>query len=168
MKYTVILNNEMYEVEIQRDGSVVLNGETYQVDFLELGDSLYSIIQGTRSEELAINENQGQYEILVGGRMFEAQVLDARAMLMLSRKGGLTLGSGEVTAPMPGLIVDVPVQVGDTVSAGETVIVLESMKMQNELKSPIDGVVTSVNCAPSQSVDKNALLVIITAEGAEE
>lgn len=161
MKYTTILNGETYEIEIQNDGSVIVNGNRREIDFLDLGNSVYSIIRDLRSQELAIDAHQNDYEILIDGRLYEAQVLDARAMLMASRKGGLGGGSGEVNAPMPGLIVEVIVKEGDTISQGDTVVILESMKMQNELKSPIDGTVQSINCEAGQTVDKNALLTVI-------
>ena len=77
------------------------------------------------------------------------------------RRGGLSSGSGEINSPMPGLIVAVQVEVGQTVEAGQTIIILESMKMQNELKAPIAGVVETIHCKPTQTVDKRDLLVVI-------
>lgn len=168
MKYTTVINEQTYEIEIQRDGAVLVNGKRYEVDFLELGDSLFSVITDTRSLELAITEEQGNYEVLMEGRLYEAQVLDERALLMLNRKGGLQLGSGEVHAPMPGLIVEVTVEVGAEVTEGETVVVLESMKMQNELKAPRAGVVQTINCAAGDTVNKNDLLVIVVGDDEEE
>jgi biotin carboxyl carrier protein len=87
--------------------------------------------------------------------------------MMAQRRGGLSTGSGEIHSPMPGLIVAIPVEVGQEVAAGQTVVILESMKMQNELKAPIAGVVETVNCHPKQTVEKNALLMVIkpVAEG---
>jgi biotin carboxyl carrier protein len=167
MKYTTILNNEMYEVEILKDGAVLVNGERHEVDFLALDESLYSIIQNNRSQDMAIDEDQGNYQVLVDGRLYEAQVLDQRTMLMMARKGGLMIGSGEVTAPMPGLVVEIPVSVGDSVEAGQTVVVLESMKMQNELKAPISGVIESVQTEAGKSVDKNAVLLVISDDSEE-
>jgi biotin carboxyl carrier protein len=164
MKYTVFIKERQFEVEIQKDGSVLVNGRRHEVDILELGSSLFSIIQDTRSMELAISHNQNNYEILLEGRLYEAQVLDQRAMLMLNRKGGPRFGSGEVNAPMPGLIVDVLVKVGDVVQEGDTLVILESMKMQNELKAPRPGKVQTVQCKPGSTVDKGSLLLIIAAD----
>jgi len=161
MKYTTVINDQLFEVEILRDGTLLVNGHPHQVDFLDLGNSLYSIIKDARSLELAIDEDQGEYQILLSGRLYEAQVLDQRAMLMMNRKGGLKLDSGEVSAPMPGLIIDVPVKVGDSVAEGDTVVILESMKMQNELKAPRPGKIQTVHCKSGDKVDKNALLIII-------
>jgi len=163
MKYVTILNGEQYEVEILKDGNVLVNGEERHVDFLSLGPSLYSVITNDRSLEVVIDEEAGQVNVMLGGRLYETQVLDERALMMAQRKGGLTFDSGEVNAPMPGLIVAVQVEAGQEVSQGQTVVILESMKMQNELKSPIDGVVTSVKVEAGQTVDKNAALVEIEA-----
>ncbi|MEO1166502.1 MAG: biotin/lipoyl-containing protein [Chloroflexota bacterium] len=164
MKYTTIVNNEQFEVEILNDGKVTVNGKTYEVDFLTLEESLYSVIQDTRSYEVAIEEERGTYEIQLEGRLYEATVLDQRALLMAQRKGGLITSSGEVASPMPGLIVDVLVKVGDEVAQGDTVVILESMKMQNELKAPRDGVVQTVSVATGQTVDKGNLLVNIIGD----
>ena len=161
MKYLTIINNQQFEIEISKDGELTVNGESRQVDFLSLGPSLYSLITDNTSLQVVVDGESGQYEVLMKGHLYETQVLDERALLMAQRRGGLSGGSGEVHSPMPGLIVAIPVEAGQTVNAGETVVILESMKMQNELKSPIAGVVESLNCKPKQTVDKNDLLVVI-------
>lgn len=162
LKYTTLVNEQQFEVEIQRDGSVLVNGKRYDVDFLELGSALFSIIRDTESKELAIDGNQGEYELVLDGRLYEARVLDPRSMLMLNRRGGLQLDSGELHAPMPGLIVEVTAQPGDAVEKGQTVIILESMKMQNELKAPSAGTIQSINTEAGVTVDKGQLLLTIS------
>lgn len=161
MKYVTIIKDKQYEIEIDKDGNVLINGEVREVDFLALGPSLYSVITNGQSLQAVIQEEKDSQAVLIGGKMYETRVLDERALLMAMRKGGLGGGSGEVNAPMPGLIVLTPVEVGQEVSQGQTVVVLESMKMQNELKSPIDGVVTAVKCAVGDAVDKNAVLIVV-------
>ena len=161
MKYVTIINNERYEIEIDNDGSVLVNGEMRDVDFLNLGGSLFSLITENKSFEAVIDDDEGRIAVMMRGRLFEAQVLDERAMLLLQRRGGQPSGSGEINAPMPGLIVEVTVESGQTVQQGETLIILESMKMQNELKSPVDGVVGSIHVSADQAVNKNDLLVEI-------
>ncbi len=161
MKYVTIINNTQFEIEITKDGSVLVNGQPRNVDFLALSDSLYSMITDSASLEVVIEEERGKYEIMMGGRLYEGQVLDERAMLMAQRKGGLSSAAGEITSPMPGLIVAVPVAVGAAVTQGQTVIILESMKMQNELKAPKDGIVQTINVKAGQTVDKGAVLIII-------
>jgi biotin carboxyl carrier protein len=161
MRYVTIINDRQFEIEIQSDGSVLVDGVHVEIDFLELGENLHSLIQDTRSVELAIEEHGGKYEVQMQGRLYEPIVLDQRALLMAQRKGGLGAGSGEVHAPMPGLIVDILVKTGDVVEQGQTVIILESMKMQNELKAPRQGKIGSVSVHPKQTVDKGTLLLTI-------
>ena len=164
MKYVTIINNEQYEVEIDKDGGITINGEPREVDFLQLSPSLYSVITDNASLQVVIDDDMGDYSVLMGGRMYEGRVLDERALLMAQRKGGLTGAGGDLNAPMPGLVVKVVAEEGATVEAGQTVVILESMKMQNELKAPIAGVVESIKVVAGESVDKNQLLLTIHNE----
>jgi biotin carboxyl carrier protein len=162
MKYTTIINKKQFEIEVLGEGRLLVNGVLHEVDFLELRNSLFSIIKDNRSLEIVIDEtNPDQYEIMLGGRLYDGQVLDERAMLMINRKGGIKLNSGEVNSPMPGLIVEVRTTVGATVQEGQTVVILESMKMQNELKAPRSGTVLQIAVSKGQTVEKGALLVEI-------
>lgn len=161
MKYVTLVNGERYEIEIDSEGLIRVNGQTHDVDFLNLGGSLYSIITENKSLEAVIDDDEDKIAVMMDGRLFETQVLDERAMLLIQRRGGLSSGSGEVHAPMPGLIVLVTAEIGQTVAQGDTLVILESMKMQNELKSPIDGLVTAIHAEAGQAVDKNSLLVEI-------
>lgn len=161
MKYVTLVNGERYEIEVGSDGGILVNGQTHDVDFLNLGGSLYSIITENKSLEAVIDEDEDKIAVMMDGRLFETQVLDERAMLLLQRRGGLSSSSGEVHAPMPGLIVLVTAEIGQRVAQGDTLVILESMKMQNELKSPVDGLVTAIHAEAGQAVDKNSLLVEI-------
>jgi len=161
MKYVTVIDEQSYEIEIDNDGAILVNGELRDVDFLNLGGSLYSIITGNKSLEAVIDDDEGKIAVMMGGQLFETQVLDERAMLLMQRRGGLKITSGEVNAPMPGLIVIVTVEVGQVVAQGDTVVILESMKMQNELKSPVAGVVRAIHVEASQAVDKGQMLVEI-------
>jgi biotin carboxyl carrier protein len=165
MKYLTTINGTTFDIEIQNDGTLLVNGEKRAVDFLSFGDeALYSIIMDTVSHELLIDERDGEYEILMRGKLYTGTVLDERAQLVASRGSSKMVDSGEISirAPMPGLIVAVPVQEGQEVKAGQTVVILESMKMQNELKSPRDGIVQRISVESGQSVEQNKLLITIT------
>jgi pyruvate carboxylase subunit B len=95
--------------------------------------------------------------------MYTAQVLDERERRLTQRSGSVA-ATGEIMikSPMPGLIVAVPVSEGQAVKKGQTVVVLESMKMENELKAPRDGTVASIKVAPRQSVEQHEPLVVLT------
>ena len=161
MKYVTVINDQQFEIEIDNDGIVLVDGEVRDVDFLNLGGSLYSLITENKSFEAVIDDDEGKIAVMMRGRLFEAQVLDERAVLLMQRRGGQPTGSGEVHAPMPGLIVDITVESGQVVKQGDTLIILESMKMQNELKSPVEGVVRTIHVEAGQAVDKNDLLAEI-------
>ncbi len=164
MKYVTVVNGQQFEIEIDKDGELTVNGEKRQVDFLALGPSLYSLISDGLSLQVVVEDVNDRVDVLMKGHLYETQVLDERALLMAQRRGGLMSSSGELHAPMPGLIVAVSVEVGQDVAQGDTVVILESMKMQNELKSPIEGTVESIRCEAGQTVDKNDLLVVISAQ----
>ncbi len=164
MKYVTTINDTSFEIEILKDGTLTVNGEPREVDFLALGPSLYSVIMDNCSYEVVIEEREGSYELLMQGRLYTGDVLDERALLLAQRRSELGVNSGELSikAPMPGLIVDVPVAEGDAVAKGQTLVILESMKMQNELKAPRDGVVQRISVQAGQSVEQNKLLITLT------
>ncbi len=164
MKYTTTINDKKFEIEITNDGKLLVNGQPREVDFLHLDESLYSLIMQNNSHEVVVEQRDGDYEVLVGGHLFTGRVLDERAQLMASRRGGGFTETGEITirAPMPGLIVAITVKEGDEIKAGQTVVILESMKMQNELKAPRDGTVQRISVEAGQTVEQKKILVTIT------
>ena len=164
MKYVTIINDTRFEIDIEKDGTLRVNGEPRDVDFLALGPSLYSILMNLRSYEVVIEEREGAYEVLMQGRLYSGEVMDERAQLLATRRGGLGAESGEISikAPMPGLIAAIPVTEGQAVTKGQTIVILESMKMQNELKAPREGIVQRISVQPGQTVEQNKLLVTLT------
>jgi biotin carboxyl carrier protein len=163
MKYITILNGRQFEIDIQNDGRILVNGEPRAVDFHALGPSLYSLIMDNQSYEVVIDDQNGDYDVQMRGHRYQGEVLDERAQLLASRRGGLAADSGEISikSPMPGLIVAVPVIEGQAVQQGQTLVILESMKMQNELKAPRAGTVQRISVHPGQSVEQSKLLVTI-------
>lgn len=163
MKYVTTVNNKKFEIEILADGSITVDGKKREVDFRALGPAMYSILAENVSHELTIEQREDEIEVLMRGRLYSNRVLDERALLMAQRSGGLLGDTGEINikSPMPGLIVAVRVEIGQAVKAGDTVVILESMKMQNELKAVRDGTVGSVNVQPGQTVEQNKVLVTI-------
>jgi biotin carboxyl carrier protein len=161
MKYVTILNGQRFDIEINRDGSIAVNGETRFVDFLSISPSLYSMLMDERAYEVVIDDQDGELEVQLRGRRYTGEVLDERAQLLASERAGVQVSSGElqVRSPMPGLIVAIPVSEGQAVQQGQTLLILESMKMQNELKAPRDGVINRVYVQPGQSVEQGKPLL---------
>lgn len=163
MKYIVDVNGERVVVE--------LDGAHAHVDGQRVAASL-SIIAGTPVRLLRIGEQvhrlvarrgamRGHYTLDLDGQRVEVEALDERmrAIRDLTAAAAEASGPAPLRAPMPGLVVRVSVSVGDTVSAGQGLVVVEAMKMENELRASVAGVVTAVLAAPGQAVDKGALLV---------
>jgi biotin carboxyl carrier protein len=164
MKYITIINDRQFEIEIDNDGALRVNGELRTVDFRAMDDALYSILMENQSHEIVIEDRGGgDYELRLRGRLYTGQVLDERAQLMLTQRGPDAMQSGEyaLKAPMPGLIAAITVTEGQEVEAGQTVVILESMKMQNELRTPRGGVVQRIQVQSGQSVEQNKVLVTI-------
>ena len=164
MKYQTFVNGQTFDIEINEDGRILVNGEDRAIDFRELRQGeLYSMLLDHRSFEAVVEERDDTYHVLMGGEMFEVQVTDERSRRLASAfmAFGDTGGEVAIRAPMPGLIARVTVEEGQAVSKGQTVVILESMKMENELKSPRDGVVHHINVKAGDNVEQNKRLVTI-------
>ncbi len=165
MKYFTTINDTEFEIIIDHDNQIRVNGETYEIDFQQLAEGgMVSLLLQRRSFEAAVEEREGNnWEVLIQGELYDVQVQDERSYQLAQARGGGTAVAGEanIKAPMPGLIIAVPVSPGQTVHKGDKVVILESMKMENELRSPRDGLVLRVNAQPGDSVEKDAVLMVI-------
>ncbi len=165
MRYLVTVGSRNYTVEIGPDAQdgVTVDGVPHQVDMENIdGLSLYSFLLDNRSYELVAEREEGHsFRILLEGEMYTVRVEDERARRLAA--AAVRVPSGEVTvkAPMPGLVVDVPIKPGEAVKIGQGLVILEAMKMENELRAPRDGVVKVVRVSPGQVVDKEETLVVI-------
>lgn len=183
--YIASINNQTYRIETDDEKQhITLAGTTHTIDWQHIAQlaadakgnaafgGRYSLIIGGRSYEVfarritRADEKIGQtYEIFLGGQRFEVEVEDERARLLAGlAKTGAASGEAIVQAPMPGLVIAVPVEVGASVSQGQTVIILEAMKMENDLAAPISGVIKELRVSKGQTVDHGEALVVITAE----
>jgi pyruvate carboxylase subunit B len=121
------------------------------------------IIVDGRSVPLVLRpgEGRGEWVVHAAGRRFEVQVVDERTRSINEMTGGAQTARGPkpLRAPMPGLVVRVEVEEGDSVAAGQGVVIVEAMKMENELKSDGGGVVSRVHVVAGQAVEKGAMLV---------
>jgi len=125
---------------------------------------MYSLLLDHLSFEAVVEERDDLYHVLMAGDLYEVEVTDERSRRLASAFMAFGDSGGEISirAPMPGLIGRVPVVEGQAVSKGETLVILESMKMENELKSPRDGIVHRVCVAAGENVEQNKVLVTIT------
>ncbi len=169
MKYITTINNEEFIIELTDGPTIKVNDEVYDFDFQQLGNGgLISMLLNNRSVEAAVDLSDEGWHVLLLGEVYDVTVQDERAYRLAKARGELVADTGEVQvkAPMPGLVIKVPVQAGDRVTQGQTVVILESMKMENELKATRDAVVLDIKVEPGAAVDKNQVLVIIGDEPA--
>ncbi|NLE49790.1 MAG: biotin/lipoyl-binding protein [Chloroflexi bacterium] len=165
MKYQATVNGRTFEIEINADGQILVDDEPRSIDFRELREGeLYSLLVDHLSYEAVVEERDDLYHVLMAGDLYEVKVTDERSRRLASAFMALGDASGEVAirAPMPGLIVRMPIQEGQAVAKGDTVVILESMKMENELKAPRDGTIHRVSVRAGDSVEQNKVLVTIT------
>ena len=173
MKYMTFVNGKEYVIDIDRENEVLVNGEPHVIDFHNLSArGLVSLLLNNHSYEGVVEENDGDmWDVLLRGELYEVKVQDERSYRLAKMRGVLAEDSNEavIKSPMPGIIVAVPAVVGEPIKKGDTVIILESMKMENELKSPIDGVLTKVMVEAGDSVEKGLkMAVIINEEDGDE
>ena len=165
MKYYATIDDQTFEIEINQQGELCIGGEREATDFQSIsGSSIYSLLLGNVSYEALVEARDDCYEVLLQGTLYRVRVQDERMRRLASAARGFAPPSGEIAikAPMPGLIIDVPVQEGQEIEEGAVLVVLESMKMENELRAPRAGIVSQVRVENGQSVDQHETLVAIT------
>jgi pyruvate carboxylase subunit B len=166
MKYVVELNGQRKTVAIDEAGVAYENGQAAHAELSEIEGSPVRMVKiGTRVFRVVTEKKsgRGRYSLWVDGYRFEVEALDerTRAIRDLSAANAAPTGPAPVLAPMPGLIVRVNVSPGDVVEAGQGVIVMEAMKMENELRATSSGTVKRVEVTPGTAVEKGTLLVAL-------
>lgn len=162
MKYTVSVGTR--EVVVDLDGDrVTVDGVPHAGHVAPLpGTPLWLLVlDGVPVELPAERTGAGTWQVTAQGERLEVRALDERARHIQSLLGtrGTQAQAGAVKAPMPGLVVRVLVSAGDTVSAGQGLLALEAMKMENEIRAPAAGVVGRVAVEPGQAVEKGQVLL---------
>ncbi len=166
MKYVVQLDDDRKSVAVDADGvryeadsavhAELSDIEGSPVRMLKIGTHVYRVVAQKR-------QGRGKYTLWVDGYRLETEALDerTRAIRDLSAATAGPVGPAPILAPMPGMIMRVSVIAGDRVEAGQGVVVMEAMKMENELRATSAGTVRSVEVSPGTAVEKGALLVAL-------
>lgn len=164
MKYITTVHGQEYIIEIDQENEITLNGERHVIDFQELEEGgTLSLLIDHRSLEAIVEERDDAWEVLLHGELYTVHVQDERTYRLAQARGQLSAATGAliIRSPMPGLILDVLVQEGSRVEKGQTVVILESMKMENELRAGREGMVTRVHVRTGDSVEKDQELAAI-------
>lgn len=184
MRYVATIGGRKYIVEVEENGHIrrmVVDGRELAVDWRLVGApgepataeesgraAHYSLLIGNQSYEAfarpvpADESTERAIEVHISGYPYMVEVRDERTEALAQLSGGAhAAGDAAIRAPMPGLVVNVLAEPGTEVQRGQTVVVLEAMKMENDLQSPRAGVVKEVRAAKGQTVGQGAVLAII-------
>lgn len=187
MSYITSVKNQVYRVDTGENGqqdSISLDGDAYAIDWRQIAPlaadakgnvsigGRYSLVLAGKSYDIFARsitrpdqKDSQTYEIQLAGQRFEVKVEDERARLLAGLvQSGSHSGEAQIQAPMPGLVVGIPVEQGATVTAGQPVVILEAMKMENDLSAPISGTIKEIRVQKGQTVDQGEVLVIVAAQ----
>lgn len=161
--FKATVNQSSFEVVPSEDEWVV-NGNPIHWDFVKISDNYFHIIhqqKSYRAEVVKADYANKSFILKINGRKYTVGLKDKFELLL--EKMGMNVGAtskvNSIKAPMPGLIIDLKVKVGDEVKAGDQLLVLEAMKMENILKSPGNGTVKAVKVEKGNSVEKGQVLI---------
>jgi biotin carboxyl carrier protein len=155
--YRVMVGQKEYKVDVS-SGQLSVNGEKIQADLTPINaDGLYMLLNGDRRRNLHVDSRgNSAYTVTSRGKHVVARVENGANLF--NRRAD-TSSSNDLLAPMPGMVIQVLVKEGDAVQKGQVVVVLESMKMQMEMRAPQDGTVAKVAVQPHSTVEKGSLLL---------
>jgi biotin carboxyl carrier protein len=165
MRYVATLGDAEHELEIEELSGhsvrVRLGQDQFDADVRRTSDSSFSILVGERSFDLDVARHNDELVVVSRGGVTRLTLQDAARRARAATQRTLGGGRAELKAMMPGRVVNVLVKEGDEVAAHQGVVVVEAMKMENELKSPKPGKVTAIKVAAGQTVEKGDLLIVI-------
>ncbi len=167
MRYYVTLEDQTFEVDLTGDVPRV-DGDEVDAELGQVpGTPTRLLLAAGRSHTLVARKGEnGTWDLYLDGERFDADVVDerTRAIREMTGQSAAEAGPRPIRAPMPGLVVRVAVAVGERVEAGQSVAIVEAMKMENDLKAENDGVVAKVLVEAGEPVEKGAVLVELAAE----
>ena len=170
MKYEIRLadssEKKTRHVEVEHDGNgwrVTLDGVPVSADAAAIAPHTLSLLLDEHSHEIHITpQEDGTLKLLTAGQEFTAEVIDPRAWRGRRHGGVEAEGRQQIVAPMPGKVVRLLVKPGDCVEVGKGLLVVEAMKMQNEIRSPKSGTVERILAAEGQNVNAGDVLAIVS------
>ncbi len=171
MRLNAEIEGERVALEVRREGGRVfaeVGGRRYELEARGVGEGEYLLTHGGRVYECRVGAEagagvgaRGSLRVSVGAREYGVTLTDPKRLRGAGAAGGEQDGLAQIKAPMPGKVVRVLVEVGQAVEAGQPVVVVEAMKMQNELKSPKSGAVAELRVEPGSTVNAGDVLAVI-------
>jgi biotin carboxyl carrier protein len=166
MKFTAILNDKEREIEIKPLDSnrfqVMIDGNTHVVDARDCGPERLSVLVDNVSHDISYSLDDSATHLNFRNRYFSIEVLDERRMRMRRVRSDLDLSGPEIIkTTMPGKVVKILVEAGQEVTSGTGVIIIEAMKMENEIRCRNDGIVKAIHVETGQTIEGNVTLIEI-------
>ncbi|MEW6701948.1 MAG: acetyl-CoA carboxylase biotin carboxyl carrier protein subunit [Bacteroidota bacterium] len=163
-EYVVTINNRRHLIKIFENGQVMIDNKKAAVEISPISNNAYIMRYGRKVFEIASNKlDKNKFGFLINGYYFNTTV---RTLLQetaeeLQKNKSKAKHHSDVKAPMPGLILKMKKKAGDNVMLGEPILLLEAMKMENELRSPSSGIIKEVFFREGQSVEKDSIILTI-------
>lgn len=168
MKLTAEIDGQSYALDLQREGARVeasVDGRRYELEAHETEAGAFLLLAGGRVYECRVSldsaQGGGATEVHIGDETFQVTLVDPKRLRGARGAGAEASGRAQVKASMPGKVVRVLVGAGASVEAGDALVVVEAMKMQNELKSPKSGTVVEVRAETGATVNAGDVLVVV-------
>ncbi|PJB16169.1 MAG: acetyl-CoA carboxylase biotin carboxyl carrier protein subunit [Flavobacteriales bacterium CG_4_9_14_3_um_filter_32_8] len=158
-------NKKEFTIDIEKNSnSGLINNEKFEWDVIKVKENVFHVLKNNKSynvEVLSINKEDKLFFIKVNGIKYKFTIKDKYDELLhtLGMDNLVNNKVAELKAPMPGLILGISVTIGDTVSKGDTLLILEAMKMENSIKSPTDGVIKNIAVKKGETVEKNQVIL---------
>lgn len=160
MKFGATIQGETLEVDVSRLASNIVEAQIgdkkYVLEARAVQPGFYWLNLENRSVEVVVTEKNGSYLVMLNGRQILVELDDLRTALRHAQQG--QTGIAQIRAPMPGKVIRILVKEGDAVRANQGILVMEAMKMQNEIKSPKQGVVKKLGVTAGSAVNSGDLL----------
>lgn len=163
-EFKVKINDRSFDIDKVSEPGMLIDGNNIQLEVVKLKENQYSVIFKNKVFEFTIEQNSGvHYLFHHDNQSFDIEIEDETDQLLHKYKnqGQSSHRLLEVKAPMPGLVLKVEVKVGQTVTSGSGLVILEAMKMENEIRSITDGVVKEIRVKERTAIEKGDTLIIL-------
>lgn len=164
-EFVININETELKVRILNDNKVSINNSEFNYEVIELKNNSYILKLNDKQYQIDLLEkNKESYQLLVNNVQINSTAmssLEHRAMKLIEQANIKSQHHTEMKAPMPGMILKIKKKPGDKITLGESILILEAMKMENDLKSPASGIIKEINVAEGNAVEKGAKLFSI-------
>lgn len=163
-EFKVTVNEKEFDIDLKSNRSAFVNETEYTIDLHPIGINQYSIIMNNRVFEINIKrDGLNQFDAECFNNNFKITVEGEKDQLLkrFTQQSKATHKIVNITAPMPGLVLKIEVELGQQINPGSGLIILEAMKMENEIKSTVSGVVKEIRVKEKTPVEKGEILLIL-------